>query len=222
MKKILSLCFALLFCATLFAQEEDEELDNTFRFVYADGTEVSDGTVLNLNSLEDYIFGGLCIPSGLYLKNTSNSAEKVRLTLGITSLSEGSEMSFCLGGSCQNYQNLGDEYKTNTMKAGSIDDLQLEWFPKGFMTETPEYGYGSATLKIEHMDALGKLVTGKGAKITLNFIYADPSGIANIDAKATDKEVSRYNVNGQLLTTPQKGLNIVKYADGKTKKVLVK
>ena len=36
------------------------------------------------------------------------------------------------------------------------------------------------------------------------------------------KEVSRYSVNGQRLTAPTKGLNIVKYSDGSVRKEMVK
>lgn len=35
-------------------------------------------------------------------------------------------------------------------------------------------------------------------------------------------EVARYNAAGQRISTPQKGLNIVKLADGRTLKVIVK
>ena len=35
-------------------------------------------------------------------------------------------------------------------------------------------------------------------------------------------EVARYSIDGQLLTTPRKGVNIVKYSDGRVVKVLVK
>ena len=36
------------------------------------------------------------------------------------------------------------------------------------------------------------------------------------------KELSRYSVNGQRLTAPTKGLNIVKYSDGSVRKEMVK
>ena len=35
------------------------------------------------------------------------------------------------------------------------------------------------------------------------------------------KEVSRYSVNGQQLTAPTKGVNIVKYSDGSVRKIAV-
>ena len=47
---------------------------------------------------------------------------------------------------------------------------------------------------------------------------------ASIDKVATStnvKEVSRYSANGQRLSAPAKGLNIVKYSDGSVKKVVV-
>lgn len=46
------------------------------------------------------------------------------------------------------------------------------------------------------------------------------SGVEN-DANGV-AEVARYNASGVLLSAPQKGLNIVKYSDGTTKKVMVK
>lgn len=36
------------------------------------------------------------------------------------------------------------------------------------------------------------------------------------------KEVSRYSIDGQPLSNPTNGVNIVKYSDGTVKKVIVK
>ena len=49
----------------------------------------------------------------------------------------------------------------------------------------------------------------------------DASGIDKVTTSADAKEVSRYSVNGQRLSAPAKGLNIVKYSDGSVKKVVV-
>ncbi len=43
-----------------------------------------------------------------------------------------------------------------------------------------------------------------------------------IITKSDAVELYRYNANGQILTSPQKGLNIIRMSDGSTKKVLVK
>ena len=49
----------------------------------------------------------------------------------------------------------------------------------------------------------------------------DATGIDKVTTSANVKEVSRYSANGQRLSAPAKGLNIVKYSDGSVKKVVV-
>ena len=49
----------------------------------------------------------------------------------------------------------------------------------------------------------------------------DPTGIDKVTISTDAKELSRYSVNGQRLSAPSKGLNIVKYSDGSVKKVAV-
>ena len=49
----------------------------------------------------------------------------------------------------------------------------------------------------------------------------DASGIDKVTTSTNAKEVSRYSANGQRLSAPAKGLNIVKYSDGSVKKVAI-
>ena len=49
----------------------------------------------------------------------------------------------------------------------------------------------------------------------------DATGIDKVTTSTNVKEVSRYSANGQRLSAPAKGLNIVKYSDGSVKKVVV-
>ncbi len=49
----------------------------------------------------------------------------------------------------------------------------------------------------------------------------DAAGIDKVATSTNAKEVSRYSANGQRLSAPAKGLNIVKYSDGSVKKVVV-
>ena len=49
----------------------------------------------------------------------------------------------------------------------------------------------------------------------------DATGIDKVNTSTNAKEVSRYSANGQRLSAPAKGLNIVKYSDGSVKKVAV-
>ncbi|WP_024998461.1 hypothetical protein [Prevotella falsenii] len=51
----------------------------------------------------------------------------------------------------------------------------------------------------------------------------DPAGIGGISENTGElQEVARYTVDGRRISTPQRGLNIVKMSDGSTAKVLVK
>ena len=54
-----------------------------------------------------------------------------------------------------------------------------------------------------------------------NIVEFDATGIDKVTTSTDAKEVSRYSVNGQRLSAPAKGLNIVKYSDGSVKKVVV-
>lgn len=47
------------------------------------------------------------------------------------------------------------------------------------------------------------------------------TGIASVTNDSTITEVSRYDANGQQLSVPTKGLNIVRYSDGTVKKIMV-
>ena len=54
-----------------------------------------------------------------------------------------------------------------------------------------------------------------------NIVEFAATGIDKVTTSTDAKELSRYSVNGQRLSAPAKGLNIVKYSDGSVKKVAV-
>ena len=54
-----------------------------------------------------------------------------------------------------------------------------------------------------------------------NIVEFEATGINNVVTSNDAKELSRYSVNGQRLSAPTKGLNLVKYSDGSVKKVAV-
>ena len=55
-----------------------------------------------------------------------------------------------------------------------------------------------------------------------NIVEFEATGIDNTTTSTDVEEVARYSVNGQRLSAPTKGLNIVKYSDGSVKKVAVR
>ena len=55
-----------------------------------------------------------------------------------------------------------------------------------------------------------------------NIVEFEAAGIDKTTISTDVEEVTRYSVNGQRLSAPTKGLNIVKYSDGSVKKVTVR
>ena len=55
-----------------------------------------------------------------------------------------------------------------------------------------------------------------------NIMWYDVTGIDNASVAVGAAETARYSANGQRVAAPVKGLNIVKYSDGSTRKVVVK
>ena len=54
-----------------------------------------------------------------------------------------------------------------------------------------------------------------------NIIEYDATGIDKVTNRSDVKEISRYSLTGQRVTSPTKGVNIVVYSDGSIKKVAV-
>ena len=54
-----------------------------------------------------------------------------------------------------------------------------------------------------------------------NIIEYDATGIDKVTNRSNVKEISRYSLTGQRVTSPTKGVNIVVYSDGSIKKVAV-
>ena len=64
----------------------------------------------------------------------------------------------------------------------------------------------------------GTIANAARAKVAIS----DEVGIENAVTEGQTEEVARYNANGQIVSAPQKGLNIVRLSNGKTVKVIVK
>ncbi len=68
------------------------------------------------------------------------------------------------------------------------------------------------------LDSKGKVVNAGKATVTL-----DPTGIEEVNNNAAEvKEVARYTVDGRRINAPQRGVNIVKYSDGRSVKEIVR
>lgn len=220
MKKILTLCLALVCSTMLLAQA-----DNTFRFVDKNGNVYPDGTVLNLTEVEKSDFDEWQINSGLFLENTTTSTQNARVTVNVKSLTEGSSIKFCVLFNCSNYEAVGSYSKSGSETAGKKDDLMLEWLTPYEEDEqgnwTPLPGSASITLSVDVMNADGS-VRASGPSIDINFTYTDPAGVNGITTDTDATVTARYNARGQRLDAPTRGLNIVRLSNGKTIKQIIK
>ena len=53
-------------------------------------------------------------------------------------------------------------------------------------------------------------------------VEQEVNAVKSVETDAQAEETERYNVSGQRISTPQKGLNIVKMSDGTTRKIMCK
>ena len=211
MKKISTLALLLM----MGAMSGWAQTDNTFRFVDKNGNEVPDGTELTITETEDDGWGGVMMPTGLYIKSNQSGTLYGSMVYNVIEMSSGA-FQVCFPANCTQTEKTG-EFET---PAGAVetDDIQAEWLPE-------VYGTAKVTLQpktYKHNNVTGNTTfVGYGPKITINFVYADPAGIINagVDSK---KEVGRYELDGRRLAQPQRGINIVKTDDGKTHKVFIK
>lgn len=216
MKKLFTLCISLLFsCVAMNAQN--------FIFVDGNGNTIENGATLTMDQVdykEDIVINSdgsyeiVQIPmvplSGVYVKNNSSSTLECKITYDVTALPSGS-FAACCAGNCSTLGSEGSIEKTATTDSGKTIDISTstEWVP---------VSEGTCTVKLIIQGATSML---PDSEITVNFVYAS-TGIDCIQNNADNKVVARYSINGQLLDAPQKGVNILKYADGRTEKVIVK
>lgn len=217
MKKLFTLCIALLFsCVAMNAQN--------FIFVDGEGNTIENGATLTMDQVsykEDFVFNPdghyeiIQVPmislSGVYIKNNSAESQSCKVTYNVTALPNGS-FAACCAGNCSNLDSEGTIEKNANADAGKTIDISTdtEWVP---------VAAGTTTVKISAQGSKSML---PDSEITINFIYDGTASIDGLQNNADNKVVARYSINGQLLDAPQKGINILKYADGRIEKVIVK
>ena len=225
MKKLFTLCAAMLMgSAMAFGQ-----VDQTLQFVDKDGNVVADGATWKVSEKETDLFFGTMVSSGLYVKNTGSEAVICDIDYRVTQIS-GNTFQICYPGGCSVATGVMDEPtgKVPTeIAAGASEDLEAEWVVKPLGTSTETTGTCTVTLQLKLMEQIEGTfryeVVAYGPKITVVFSNEGTTdGIGSVDAAAGKKVEAYYSLSGRRLSVPQKGLNIVKFADGTARKVVVK
>lgn len=221
--KILAVAVALTFGAVSVNAQKDK----TFSFIDAAGNEVADGsTVIFYAEKKNKVAGidvfGYTIQAdfALKVKNNTNSAAEATLHVVAPENPTHGIVQICFPGVCDHHTK--GEFTTNSvpMAGNAVKELHSEWV---FAMYTPgskdnfESEYGTEDVSITLMNG-----SKAGPTVNIHSVYADPTGITDIESADNATEVARYDLNGRKLTAPQKGLNIIKLSNGKTVKKLIK
>lgn len=225
MKRLVSLFVASI----IYVCMANAQVDNTLQFVDENGNIVNDGSTIEgkLEYVDDEIQQYYQVSSGLYVKNNANTDTGVGVDFTISSMGTGI-FNCCFPTNCVPRNQAGD-YQTENgfLTANETRSFQTEWIP-----DPGNYGTCSATFKLKVMNMKEEEIFGApivtyefkayGPSVTVNFTY-DKNSTGINDITENDKKISAYyTLDGKEIKEPQKGINIVKYANGKTTKVVVK
>lgn len=225
MKKIFTLCLALLGTVATFAQsnEGDTETKGMYEFTDKDGNIVPDGSEITCNVVTKDAFGSPQIESGLYVKKVTDKDLGVSMDVNITRM-DGGMLQYCFPGNCRTMKSTGSDIQQYGDKMNN-NSLKTEWIPDAYGEAVASFTLNAAELR----DIKGPLgikqqqyvPIGECSTVTVRFVYADPTGINDIkDGSNIASAVAYYTADGKQLSAPQKGLNIVKLSNGKTIKVV--
>lgn len=234
MKKHLFLVLSLLTGAASCIAQISTPVDNSYIFTDKNGTEITDGSVVNVTEAElvdDGFFIKPQMNSGLYVKtNTTNKYLGASVEVNIKQISNG-QVQICFPNVCRSGLNSVGITETDAAvpQLWTSDALESEWFPEGENT----YGTCTVDYKLKVYDAyeMGGGVyeyefRANGPTVTVNYIYSDPTGIDATTASKELKSVLYYDLSGRNVSKPVSGVYVKKYVygDGTTnvEKVMIK
>lgn len=224
MKTIKSL---LLVAAAMFTTASYAQVDSPFSFVDKDGKEVKSGTVMTVNTIEeDPMSGEDMIPTGLYVKNTTNERQAVGALFNIKKMDNGS-FQICFPSICMpGIKVCGmDRTKGGAMNAGQVKALSAEWFPKadGVCEVEFQLEYYMINKGMEGLESLERMeeedLDFSMPSVTVNFVKG-ATAINGIKDSENVEVTGIFDATGKQMQTTQKGLNIVKLSNGKTVKIV--
>ena len=196
MKRIL-LVAAVLFSISMGAMAQSAK--SALQFVDDKGNVIPDGSVFEVTEIiKDEDFGTIYMKPNLFIKNVSGLKKEVAMKLDLKSMPEG-KIQCCIG-NCDFYDTPSIHTSGSiSIAAGKSESIETEWFIPA-ETTTPKYSEDGPSIKVR----FGK----------------DPTAVTSVKEN-TVTEVERYNVQGQKISKPCKGINIIKLSNGKTVKKLI-
>ncbi len=214
--KLLVLAVTAFLGTTAYAQT-----DNSFQFVDKDGNVIENGSTITVTNPEDDGMGSIALHTGLWVKNTTDKNLGANVEITLSQIDNGA-LSCCFPSSCAQIKKTGTyETQKGELLADSQNNFQTEWYPA-------EYGTCTATFVLKVYDVTYNkyglptyTYTADGPSVTVNFVYSNSTGI-NATEAAKDQTITEiYTLDGQKTNKLQKGINIVKYSNGKSAKITV-
>ena len=133
-------------------------------------------------------------------------------------MGEAKELNIAYDADLYSMFNLGFDESVIQVRASNKETNHAKWYVVGVQEGITKLSFNISSRKNDW----GFYNFGNSQTITKTIKVITPTGIGQISNNNDVKEVSRYSVNGQRLTAPTKGLNIVKYSDGSVRKEIVK
>lgn len=215
MKRILLLA-AVLFSISMGAMAQSAK--SALQFVDDKGNVIPDGSVFEVTEIiKDEDFGTIYMKPNLFIKNVSGLQKTVAMKLDLTSMPEG-KIQCCIG-NCDFYDTPSIHTSGSiSIAAGKSESIETEWFIPA-ETTTPKCWTAVFTAGLCKEEKAVYEYSEDGPSIKVRF-GKDPTAVTSVKEN-TVTEVERYNVQGQKISKPCKGINIIKLSNGKTVKKLI-
>ncbi len=191
MKRIKSLLVSALLA--IVSANVSAQADGTFQFIDKDGNTVADGSTCTFNAHYDEDWGMVMAHIDLSAKNTTSEEAFVSAQVVTEKLPNGT-FQFCFPNTCP--PNVPANYITDTgsMGAGEVKNLLSKWMP-----DEGKYGTATFTIQLRTMEGKTNTVKAYGPKITVNCVYADPTGIDEVLTDNGDTTINVYDASGKTV-----------------------
>ena len=184
MKKIFTLLlFGLSLAVLPVMAQDEEEIDESYVFVDANGAVIPNGSVVVRDVLEQSPSGEDMIASGIFVKNVSApSTLFLRMHYEITQLDNGYyQLAFPI--SCNSWDTVGNYTTSEGLVDGTLD-IQSEWFPA-------DDGVCEVVLMIETVTRKSLfppryIHSGNGPTITVRFVKSSSANDGSSYVKLAD------------------------------------
>ncbi len=228
MKKFFTLCLSILMGGFSVNALAATDYDDLIQFTDSVGNIYENGSTVTGNQIHiiDYGMGEEYnekqVGAGVCVMNVSDAIAGLVLKCNVKSVTNGS-MQICFPMNCVPVSGADFTTSFGAIYPNQPKDMQLH------LLVNDKNALATAEVEVQVIRYDVDMSKGfpqqgdnsyPGSTITIKLTTDQTAGIQDVTVAGNSKEVARYTLDGRKLSAPQKGINIVKYADGRTVKVL--